>query len=155
VQGGQDSPESAVRRLYDRLIEGWNAADADAIASVLAAEGLVVGFDGSQMSSREAARSELSRVFQDHATATYVTKERAVRALGEDAGLLHAVAGMVPPGGDAIMQDRNAIQTVVAHRDEEGWRVVLFQSTPARFDGRPELGEALTAELDALLVPDG
>jgi uncharacterized protein (TIGR02246 family) len=119
VQGGQDSPESAVRRLYDRLIEGWNAADADAMASVLAAEGLVVGFDGSQMSSREAARSELSRVFQDHATATYVTKERAVRALGEDAGLLHAVAGMVPPGGDAVMQDRNAIQTVIAQRDEE------------------------------------
>jgi hypothetical protein len=45
------------------------------------------------------------------------------------------------------MPDRNAVQTVVAKRGDDGWYVALFQTTPARFDGRPELTEALTAEL--------
>jgi hypothetical protein len=64
---------------------------------------------------------------------------------------LHAVAGMVPPEESEIMPERNAIQTVVARRDHDGWSVALFQTTPARFDGRPELSAALTRELAELV----
>jgi uncharacterized protein (TIGR02246 family) len=142
--------EAAARSLYARLIDGWNAHDAGAMASPLAADGLVIGFDGSQMEGRDAVAAELGRIFADHETATYVTKVRAVAPLGEDAALLHAVAGMVPPGGTEIVPDRNAIQTVVARRDGDGWSVALFQTTPARFDGRPEVAEALSAELAAV-----
>ena len=49
------------------------------------------------------------------------------------------------------MPDRNSIQTVVGRRGDDGWLVALFQTTPARFDGRPELSEALTTELAELL----
>jgi hypothetical protein len=31
------------------------------------------------------------------------------------------------------------------------WRVALYQNTPAAFHGRPDLSEALTAELRALI----
>jgi uncharacterized protein (TIGR02246 family) len=75
----------------------------------------------------------------------------SVRPLGDDAGVLHAVAGMVPPRGAEIMPERNSIQTVVAHLANGQWSVVLFQTTAARFDGRPELTEQLTAELSELL----
>jgi uncharacterized protein (TIGR02246 family) len=142
----------AVASLYGRLIDGWNAHDAGAMAAAIAPDGLVIGFDGSQMSGRDDVAAEISRIFADHATATYVTKVRSVQPLGADAGLLHAVAGMVPPGSSEIMPERNSIQTVVAGRDDDAWSVALFQTTPARFDGRPELMEALTAEL-AELVP--
>jgi uncharacterized protein (TIGR02246 family) len=145
------SAEDAVASLYGRLIDGWNARDADAMAAPLAAGGLVVGFDGSEMFGRDEAAAELGRVFADHETATYVTKIRSVKALGSDAALLHAVAGMVPPNGSEIMPDRNAIQTVVAQRADDVWSVVLFQTTPAQFHGRPEETEALTAELSDLL----
>jgi len=114
-------------------------------------DGLVVGFDGSQMAGREAVAAELGRIFADHETADYLTKIRSVRSLGTDVGLLYAVAGMVPPGGTEIMADRNAVQTVVAHRAGGDWTVALFQMTPAQLDGRPELSEALTAELAELL----
>jgi uncharacterized protein (TIGR02246 family) len=143
--------EDALTGLYGRLIAGWNAGDAEAMAAPLAPDGLIVGFDGSQMKGRDAVRDELGRIFADHETATYVTKVRSVEALGNGAGLLHAVAGMIPPGGSEIMRDRNAIQTVVGRRDDDGWSVALFQTTPARFDGRPELSDALTAELAELL----
>jgi len=147
----------AVTGLYAALIDGWNAGDAGAMAAPIAPDGLVVGFDGSQMNGPDQVAAELGRVFADHRTATYVTKVRSVRPVGPDGAILHAVAGMVPPGGSEIMSDRNAIQTVVARRGDDGWSVALFQTTPARFDGRPELAEALTAELTELLpgrIPD-
>ncbi len=122
------------------------------MAAPVARDGLVVGFDGSQMLGRDRIAAELGRIFADHETARYVTKVRSVRPLGHDAGVLHAVAGMVPPGGAEIMPERNSIQTVVAQRADDDWSVVLFQTTPARFDGRPELTEQLTAELSELLV---
>jgi len=145
--------DDEVRGIYRRLIDGWNAGDADAMAETLAHDGLVIGFDGSQMVGRGQVAGELGRIFADHRTAMYVTKVRSVNELGRDAALLHAVAGMMQPGGSEIMPDRNAIQTVIAHRGEDGWSVALFQTTPARFDGRPELTENLTAELTEL-IPD-
>jgi uncharacterized protein (TIGR02246 family) len=145
------SIDDGVTGLYQRLIAGWNASDADAMAAVMAPDGLMIGFDGSQMDGPDAIASELGHIFADHETATYVTKVRAVRSLSADAAVLHAVAGMVPPGGSEIMPDRNAIQTVVARRDDSAWSVVLFQNTPARFDGRQELAQALTAELNELV----
>lgn len=148
----RQNAEDAVVSLYGSLIDGWNAGDAEAMAAPMARDGLVIGFDGSQMFGRDAVATELGRIFGDHETARYVTKVRSVRSLGADAALVHAVAGMVPAGGGEIMPDRNAIQTVVAHRDESGWSVVLFQTTPAQFHGRPDLTEALTDEL-AELVP--
>jgi uncharacterized protein (TIGR02246 family) len=145
------SLEDDVADLYRRLIAGWNSADADAMAAQVASDGLVVGFDGSQMFGRDEVATELGRIFADHETATYVTKIRSVKALGPDGALLHAVAGMVPPGGSEVMPDRNSIQTIVARRGGDGWTVALFQTTPAQFHGRPELTEALTAELNEVL----
>jgi len=136
-----------VREIYRRLIDGWNRHDAAAMAERLAEDALVVGFDGSQMVGRAQFEQELTRIFADHRTAAYVTKVRSVRMLGADAAVLHAVAGMVPPDGNEIMPDRKAVQTVVAAREDGTWWVTLFQSTPARFDGRPDLSAALTAEL--------
>ena len=59
--------EYAVTDLHSRLIDGWNAADADAMASALADDALVVGFDDSQLVGREC------RILADHETAAYVT----------------------------------------------------------------------------------
>jgi uncharacterized protein (TIGR02246 family) len=145
------SIDEALILLYTQLIDGWNSADAKAMATPIAANGLVIGFDGSQMLGRGKVAAELARIFADHETAKYVTRVRSVAAVGDDAAVLHAVAGMVAPGGSEIMPDRNAIQTVVGTRVGAKWQVVLFQTTPARFDGRPELSEALTAELTEIL----
>lgn len=143
--------EDAMHGLYRRLIDGWNAGDAGAMAGALAPDGLVIGFDGSQMFGSNEVAAKLGRIFADHQTAAYVTKVRSVTPLGSDAAILHAVAGMVSPEDTEIMPDRNSIQTVVGRRGDDGWRVALFQTTPARFDGRPELSAALTTELAELL----
>ena len=93
----------------------------------------------------------MTRIFADHETAPYVAKVRMVRALGEDAAVLDALAGMVPPGKSEIEPSRNAWQTLVAERHGGDWKVVLFQTTPAQYHGRPEEVERMTRELTAVL----
>jgi uncharacterized protein (TIGR02246 family) len=73
---------------------------------------------------------------------------RAVRAIGADAVLLRAIVGMVPPGGDAVNPDANALQSLVATRNGGEWRIALFQNTPAQYHGRPEAVEEHTAEIE-------
>jgi hypothetical protein len=41
--------EEALTTLYRRLIDGWNCGDAGKMAAPIASDGLVIGFDGSQM----------------------------------------------------------------------------------------------------------
>lgn len=129
-----------VEALYERLICAWNDRDAASFAELFAEDGEVIGFDGSEMRSRDAIRDELARIFADHETAPYVTKVRSVRSLGA-VTILRAVAGMIPPGQSELEPSRHAHQTLVA-TDE----IALFQNTPAQFHGRPELVEDLTQE---------
>jgi uncharacterized protein (TIGR02246 family) len=145
------SAEEAVSDVYRRLIDGWNSNNAETMAAAVAKDGLVIGYDGSEMKGRDQVQDEIGAIFQHHETANYVTKVRSTRALGPDVGLLHAVVGMVPPGESGIVTERNAIQTVVACRSDDGWSAELFQTTPAQFHGRPELAQSLTSELAELL----
>jgi uncharacterized protein (TIGR02246 family) len=118
----------------------------------MAPDGLMIGFDGSQLQGRDEIEAELGRICGDHETASYVTKVRAVSTLGGDAALLWAVAGMPSPETSEIMPDRNAVQTLVARRDSNGWSVALFQTTPAQLHGRDDLRKALTEELSKELT---
>jgi uncharacterized protein (TIGR02246 family) len=138
-------------RLYDELLGAWNERDAARFAKLFADDGHVVGFDGSEMHGPEEIETELRQVFEDHETAAYVAKVRSEHEVGADVAVLHAVAGMVPAGRSELNPEVNAVQTLVAAREHAGWRVVLFQNTPAQYHGRPELAQALTDELRRLV----
>jgi uncharacterized protein (TIGR02246 family) len=72
-----------------------------------------------------------------------------VRRLTEGVAVLHGVAGMVPPGAEAIEPALNAVHVLTAVDDGGRWKIALLQSTPARYGGRAEAVAALTAELEA------
>ena len=144
--------DDALPRLYGDLLAAWNRRDAAGMARLYAARGSQVGFDGSTANGPQEIEAHLAPIFANHPTAAFVGKVREVRALGPDAALLRAVAGMIPPGQSDIIPEANAIQTLVASRDADGrWRVELFHNTPAAFHGRPEEREKLTQELRALV----
>jgi uncharacterized protein (TIGR02246 family) len=140
--------------LYRRLLDSWNTRDARAMAACFLEDGETIGFDGSDLTGRSAIAEEMSRIFADHQPATFVAKVRTVRELGPDVALLRSVAGMVPPGGSNLMPEHNTHHTVVARRDVGRWLIQLFQNTPARFDGRPELVDQMTDELRSELHDD-
>lgn len=143
--------EASLIRLYEALLAAWNRRDAAGMARLYAAQGSQVGFDGSVANGAHEIEAHLAPIFANHPTPAFVGKVREVRALGENAALLRAVAGMVPSGESDIIPDANAIQTLVAARDGDGqWRIEMFHNTPAAFHGRADEREKLTQELRAL-----
>lgn len=150
-QDALSSDQAEVRALYRALLDGWNARDGEAFAAPFAEDGEIIGFDGSEHSGRAEIAAAMGQIFADHMTARYVGKVRRVRLLGPDVAILRAVAGMVPPGQADINPAVNTIQTLVAAKHDGGWRVVLYQNTPAQYHGRPEQAAQLTEELRQLL----
>jgi uncharacterized protein (TIGR02246 family) len=139
--------ETMVHELYRDLLTAWNDRDAERFAGLFADDGTLVGFDGSQIDGPEIAK-HLAPIFLDHPTAAYVARVREIRLLGPGAVLIRSIAGMRPPGGTALNPALNAVQTLIAELRLPGWRVVLFQNTPAQYHGRPEAVAAHTAELE-------
>jgi len=137
--------------LYTRMLEAWNARDADAFASLFTANASVVGFDGSQMDGTVQIASELQAIFAHHQTASYVAKVREVRQLDSRTFLLRAIVGMTPPGKAELNPAVNAIQSLVIVESAAGQKIALLQNTPAAFHGRPQLAEDLTHELTDVL----
>ena len=138
--------EGAVRALYAQVIAGWNRHDADGFAAPFAADAEVIGFDGSVMSGQAAIRAELRQLFAVHETAPYIVKVRSVRLVSAQAAVLRAIVGMIPLGQEQLNPALNAHQIVVAEHAGH-WQVVLLQTTPAQFHGRPKLVSAMTDEL--------
>jgi uncharacterized protein (TIGR02246 family) len=140
----------AMTCLYENLLAAWNRRDAAGMASLYSAQGSQVGFDGSVANGPHEIEAHLAPIFANQPTAAFVGKVREVRALGRDAALLRAIAGMIPPDQDDINPEANSIQTLVASRDADGrWRVEMFHNTPAAFHGRPGEREKMTQELRA------
>jgi uncharacterized protein (TIGR02246 family) len=147
--------ESEIRSLYQKLLASWNRRSSEDFASLFAEDGNVVGFDGSMNNGRSEIESDLRRIFGDHQPAAFVGKVRDVRFLAPEVAILRAVAGMVPPGQSDLKPEVNAIQTLVAARQDGQWRIAVFQNTPAAFHGRPELSEKLIEELREVLWSEG
>lgn len=139
--------DESVRALYAAIIDGWNARDAVAMASVFAEDANLVGFDGSQLDGRVAIESSVRDIFAHHAVPPYIVKVRQVRFLTPGVAILRAVAGMIPDGHADLNPALNAIQTLVAVKTSGAWKASVFHNTPAAFHGRPELAERLTEEL--------
>ena len=143
--------EKEVGLLYQELLKRWNKRRASEMTDLFTEDGNLVGFDGSQINGRSEARTVLSQIFADHQTAAYLGIVKEVRLLSPDVAILRAVAGMIPPGESDINPEVNAVQTLVAVKQQNNWIIALFQNTPAAFHGRPELSERLTEELRQVL----
>ena len=147
--------ERETRELYRQLLEPWNKRNARDYALLFAADGNLVGFDGTQVFGQLEIGAHVSEVFSHHQTARYVSIVREVRSLTEGTTILSAVAGMVPPGKDDINPELNAVQSMVAVRRSGAWKIALFQNTPAALHGRPDDAKKLTEELRAALRKEG
>jgi uncharacterized protein (TIGR02246 family) len=155
VQKSIDTAENApIIDLYHQLHLAWNQRNAANFAALFTDDGVTIGFDGSEMWGKASIESGLAAIFADHVTATYLGIVREVRFASENAALLRAVAGMVPPGGNDINPATHSVQTVLAVRENGQWRIAHFQNTPAQYHGRPDLTEALNADLRELLRPE-
>ena len=141
------TPETEIRSLYHALLNCWNRRSAADFSALFTTHGNIVGFDGSCSNGQSEIAAHLQAVFAHHQTPAFVGIVREIRFPAPQVALLRAVAGMVPAGQQAINPALNAVQSLLVRRENEAWRIELFQNTPAAFHGRPELAEQLSEEL--------
>ncbi|BAC15262.1 SgcJ/EcaC family oxidoreductase [Oceanobacillus iheyensis] len=142
-----NSFDQEVQQLYQKLIDAWNKRDAEGMAGLFTDQGVQIGFDGSKLIGKKEILSHLVPIFEEHPTPPFIKKVKNVRRLGNETAILHAIAGMIPPGKKEIDPSMNAHQTLVAVKNDDAWCIELFQNTPAQFHGRPALVEEMTEEL--------
>ena len=152
--------EKQVEALYRGFLLAWNDLDAEKLAAAFTDDAELIGFDGSSMHGRALIESTIRKIFDDHGkpagpgqgaqTGTFVAAVRSVRLLSPDVAVLTAVNGSAVSG--KLAPERNSVQSLVAVRKPEGWRIVHLQTTPAQYHGRPDLADALTKELAKLLT---
>lgn len=140
--------KAELEKLYTDLLTAWNKQDATKMASFFTDNGISIGFDGSQYNGKNKIETEIRKVFQHHQTADYVWKIKEIRFLHSKVATLRAIVGMIPPGQKDLNPAANAIQTIIAIKQNGAWMIDLFQNTPAQFHGRPEMVEKLTKELN-------
>lgn len=141
--------ETQIRALYARYLAGWNQRSGVTVSSVFADDGEIIDLDGTLRSGRLTIAADMRRMFTEYATPTFVGVVRSVRRLTEGVAVLHAVAGMVPPGAEALDPALHTVHSLVAVEEDGRWKIAVLQSTPARYGGRAETLSALTAELEA------
>jgi uncharacterized protein (TIGR02246 family) len=143
--------DSEIANLYHRLLDSWNERDAAGYAALFTENANVFGFDGSQMKGPKEIEETLGKIFADHDTGQYVYLIREIRPTADDVAILCAVTSMVPAGEIDIKPELNAVQSLVAKKDGEQWKIELFQNTPLQLHGHPELVRFVTDELRKVL----
>jgi uncharacterized protein (TIGR02246 family) len=139
--------ENNIRTLYLSLLDQWNKRSSGGFAALFQKNGIMIGFDGSQLNGQAEIYSVFEEIFSNFPTAAYISIIKEVRILSAESALLVAVAGMVPQGQDDISPAVNAVHSISVAKEEENWRIALFQNTPAAFHGRPEMSEKLSEDL--------
>jgi uncharacterized protein (TIGR02246 family) len=122
--------EAAVRATYQRFMDGWNQGSGDALAAVFTEDGDLVGFDGTHLKGRQEIAPFHQQLFDKWLKGSrLVGQVKDVRFLSPDVALMHAVGGTVMRGKSEPVPERDSIQTLVARRQGDEWRLAAFQNT--------------------------
>jgi uncharacterized protein (TIGR02246 family) len=125
--------EAAVRDLYEELMDGWNRGSGEAFAAAFTADGDLVAFDGTHFEGREEIAPFHQELFDRWMKGSrLVGQVKDVRFLSPDVALIHAVGSTVMRGKSEPSPERDSIQTLVAVRRDDGWRLAAFQNTRVR-----------------------
>ncbi|MGQ0811546.1 MAG: SgcJ/EcaC family oxidoreductase [Nitrospiraceae bacterium] len=144
--------ETAVRALYQQMMDGWNQGSGEAFAAPFAENGDLIGFDGTHFEGRLEIAPFHQRLFDTYLKGTRLTGQvTSIRFLSPDVALMHAVGGTVKERvparsgreGEKFMRgkslpspERDSIQTLVATKRGGEWRLAAFQNTRIRPIGR-------------------
>lgn len=122
--------EASVRGLYERLMDGWNQGNGESFAASFAEDGDLIGFDGTHLKGRREIASFHQPLFDKWLKGTrLVGKVKTVRFLSPDVALMQAVGGTVMRGRSEPSPERDSIQTLVATKHGDEWRLAAFQNT--------------------------
>ena len=133
----RSTDEAAVRALYQQLMDGWNQGSGDALAAPFTEDADFIAFDGTHYKGRREIAPPHQRLFDTYMRGTRpVGQVTSVRFLSPTVALMIARGSTIMRGKSRPAPERDSIQTLVATRSEETWRLTAFQNTRIRPIGR-------------------
>jgi uncharacterized protein (TIGR02246 family) len=142
------SDEDAIRELLDRQVEGWDAGDAEAYASVFTPDADYVTFLGSHYKGRGAIAASYAPLFKKFLKGSRLEFEiTQLRFLTPDVALVHA-KGAVAKGGGRRSRRNTRVNTTIAVRTDGRWLFAASQNTTHR-----RLAEKLLGKFASRISP--
>jgi uncharacterized protein (TIGR02246 family) len=128
-----DADHAAVRDLYHELIEGWNEGSGARFAAAFTEDGDLVAFDGTHLRGRSLIAEFQQELFDKWVKGTRLTGTiDHLRFLDANTAIMHATGGTIMRRKTKPARARESIQTLVAVRTSDGWRLAAFQNTRVR-----------------------
>lgn len=129
----QPSDETAVRHLFQQLMDAWAAGDAKAYAALFTADADYYAFDGVNQKGRMAIEAGHKPLFERFLKGSKLTGGIVdMQPLAPDVMLLHAVGSILDAGRTSPKAERLSSQTLVAVKAQEEWRFRSFHNTRVR-----------------------
>lgn len=130
---GDPADEQHIHELFERLLEDWARGDGRAYGSRFTEDADYVAFDGTRTRGRGEISASHQELFDKWLKGSRLTgRILGVRFLGPDVALVHAAGGTVIRGKTGPSPGRDSIQTLVAVRQDEGWRFAAFHNCRIR-----------------------
>ena len=139
--------EARILALFEDLLDDWGRGDGGAYGSRFTEDAEYVAFDGTLIRGRAEISASHQELFDKWLKGTRLTGHvLSVRFVGSDVAIVHATGGTVMRGKTEPSPERDSIQTLVAVREDDGWRFAAFHNARVR----PIGGSAATFLLWAL-----
>ena len=156
---GRPADERAIRDLFEGMLEDWARGDGASYGSRFVEDADYVAFDGTHTRGSANISASHQELFDRWLKGSRLTgRVLSVRFLGPDAALVHATGGTIMRGKAGPAPERDSIQTLVAVREDGGWRFAAFHNSRVRPIGdgfRSFLAWALADLLWKVLGPKG
>lgn len=119
-----------MRAVPERIVQGWAANDADAVAAVFTTDTDFVIGDGTFLRGREELRRYMAAGFDGFLKDTRVTAPvESVRCLSSTVGVVHTLGGILMPGETEVPPERQGVQVFVVTKHGGEWLVDVYQNT--------------------------
>ncbi len=125
--------ERAVSELFERLLADWARGDGASYGSRFTEDADYVAFDGTRTSGRAEISASHQELFDRWLKGSRLTgRILGIKFLSPDVALVHATGGTVMRGKTGPSPERDSIQTLVAVRNDRGWRFAAFHNSRVR-----------------------
>ncbi len=126
----RSADEKALHDLFQELQDGWNQGDGQAYAAFFTEDADYIVVNGDYLKGRQAiaaAHQQLfETLFQGSRLEGFV---KNIRFLSDDIALVHLHGRPQIAGQPLPTPEQYSIQTMVATRRADGWRITSFQNT--------------------------
>ena len=131
--------DTQIRNLFDDMCAAWTKGDAHAYGECFTEDSDYVSYDGTRASGRQSMVDAHDKLFRGVLTGSALVGEvESIRYVSNDVAVVHATGSVQMPWRSELPKWRLSRQTLVAVRNQDGWRISALHNGRVRPIGIPE-----------------